>query len=172
MPLADPVLAKATLAVPESRGVIDHYKPSANGTYVAVMEGGPSHLLFYPKAGGSPAEVPILPVSQVTGLSSWDGDKLIFMNVSYLQPLGSYEWEPGMKQPRPTVFQTSLPANFDDIEVVREFATSKDGTKIPINILRKKGIKLDGENPTILYGYGGYDISLNPYCDPTLRDLV
>ena len=55
------------------------------------------------------------------------------------------------------------PANFDDdIEVVREFAVSKDGTEIPINILRKKGLKLDGNNPTILYGYGGYGINLTP----------
>src|SRR6185437_14600716 len=56
----------------------------------------------------------------------------------------------------------SSPADFSDMEVVREFATSKDGTKIPMNIIRKKGIKLDGNNPTLLYGYGGYGISLAP----------
>jgi prolyl oligopeptidase len=61
------------------------------------------------------------------------------------------------------------PANFDDIEVVREFAKSKDGTKVPINILRKKGIKLDGNNPTLLYGYGGYGINLTPSFNATRR---
>jgi len=44
--------------------------------------------------------------------------------------------------------------NFDDIEVLREQATSKDGTRVPVNILKKKGAPLDGNNPTILYGYG------------------
>jgi len=58
--------------------------------------------------------------------------------------------------------RSSSPANFDDIEVVREFATSKDGTKVPLNIMRKKGLKLDGNNPTILYAYGGYGMNLTP----------
>ena len=61
------------------------------------------------------------------------------------------------------------PVDFDDIEVVREFATSKDGTKVPLNILRKKGLKRDGRNPTLLYGYGGYGISLTPGFDSTRR---
>ncbi len=61
------------------------------------------------------------------------------------------------------------PASFDDIEVVREFATSKDGTKVPLNILRKKGLKLDGNNPTLLYGYGGYGVNLTPSFDSTRR---
>jgi hypothetical protein len=45
--------------------------------------------------------------------------------------------------------------------VVREFATSKDGTKVPVNILFRKGTKRDGNNPTLAYGYGGYGISQN-----------
>jgi prolyl oligopeptidase len=161
LPLADPDLAKATVAVPESRDVISEYAPSANGLYVAVMAGGPSRLWYYPQAG-SPVEVPVLPVSSVGGLHCWQDDELLFDNSSYLVPNGWYEWAPGMKQPRATALQTTSPANFDDIEVVREFAVSKDGTKIPLNILRKKGIKLDGKNPTILYGYGGYGINLTP----------
>jgi len=78
-------------------------------------------------------------------------------------------WAPGMKQPRATALQTSSPANFDDIEVVREFAVSKDGTKIPISILRKKGIQLDGKNPALLYGYGGYGLSQTPGFNSTRR---
>src|SRR5882724_7730466 len=61
------------------------------------------------------------------------------------------------------------PVDFSDIEVVREFATSKDGAKVPLNILRKKGIKLDGNNPTLLTAYGGYGISLTPVFDSTRR---
>ena len=51
---------------------------------------------------------------------------------------------------------------FKDAEVVREFATSKDGTRVPVNIIRRKGTKLDGTNPTLLYGYGGYGSSESP----------
>jgi prolyl oligopeptidase len=52
--------------------------------------------------------------------------------------------------------------DFNDVEVERVFATSKDGTKVPLNILKRKGTKLDGTNPTLLYGYGGYNISQTP----------
>jgi prolyl oligopeptidase len=61
------------------------------------------------------------------------------------------------------------PVDFSDIEVVREFAVSNDGTKVPMNILRRKGTKLDGNNPTLLNGYGGYGISLRPGFDFTNR---
>jgi prolyl oligopeptidase len=50
----------------------------------------------------------------------------------------------------------------DDYEVKQVFYTSKDGTRVPMFICHKKGIKLDGANPTLLYGYGGFDISLTP----------
>jgi prolyl oligopeptidase len=61
------------------------------------------------------------------------------------------------------------PADFSDCEVVREFATSRDGTRIPMNIVRRKGTKLDGTNPVLLYAYGGYGINLSPFFWPRLR---
>ena len=53
--------------------------------------------------------------------------------------------------------------HFDDATVTRVYATSKDGTKVPMSIISLKGTKLDGTNPTELYGYGGYSISEVPY---------
>jgi prolyl oligopeptidase len=169
LPLADLDLAKAAVAVPEGQGVVDDYAPSAHGLYVAVMEGGPSRLWYYPRNRGSPIEVPILPVSAVGGLHCWRGDELLFSNTSFLNPPGWYEWEPGLKKPRATALCMTSPASFDDIEVVREFAISRDGTKIPLSILRKKGIKLDGRNPVLLTGYGGYGVSLAPAFSSTRR---
>jgi len=148
---------------------VDDYAPSANGLYVAVMEGGPSRLWYYPRLHGSPVEAPVLPVSTVSGLHCWQGDRLLFSNTSFLNPPGWYEWEPGLKKPRATALLMTSPASFDDIEVVREFAVSRDGTKVPLNILRKKGIKLDGKNPTLLTGYGGYGVCLTPAFSSTRR---
>ena len=168
LPLAGADLTKAVVIVPEGRGVVDNFEPSAHGLYVAIMEGGPSRLWYYPGHGRS-VEVPVLPVSTVGGLHCWQGDELIFANASYLVPNGWYQWAPGQKQPRVTALKETSSANFDDIEVVRELAVSKDGTKVPINILRKQGIKLDGKNPTLLTGYGGYGISLKPAFSATRR---
>jgi prolyl oligopeptidase len=58
--------------------------------------------------------------------------------------------------------QADMDFNPDDFEVKQVFYSSKDGTKIPMFITHKKGLKLDGNNPTILYGYGGFGISLTP----------
>jgi prolyl oligopeptidase len=52
--------------------------------------------------------------------------------------------------------------SFDDIDVKRVFATSKDGVQIPMTILMRKGTKLEGKNPALIYGYGGYTISSSP----------
>jgi prolyl oligopeptidase len=57
-------------------------------------------------------------------------------------------------------FEKSLSELFDTRQV---FVTSKDGTKVPMFVMSRKGCKLDGTNPTIMYGYGGFDISLLPY---------
>jgi prolyl oligopeptidase len=52
--------------------------------------------------------------------------------------------------------------NPTDYETKQVFFTSKDGTKVPMFIVSKKGIKLDGNNPTLLNGYGGFNVSLSP----------
>jgi prolyl oligopeptidase len=169
LPLTETNLSKATVVVPEGSGVIQDYEPSAHGLYVDELDGGPSRLRFYRAERGKPIDVPVLPVSSVGGLHCWNGDDVLFSNTSFLAPSAWYEWQPDSKAPRLTALRTSSPASFDDVEVVREYAISKDGTKVPLNIMRKKGIKLDGNNPTILYGYGGYSINLTPGFSPLRR---
>src|SRR5262245_64233532 len=63
------------------------------------------------------------------------------------------------------------PVNLDDVRVEREYATSKDGTKIPVNILVPKRVELDGKAPCLVTGYGGYNISLPPAFNPARRVL-
>jgi len=157
-----PRLSELPVVVAEGQGVIQNFEPAAHGLYVDELEGGPSRLRFYRHGQPQPMEVGILPVSSVGGLHCWQDDNVWFANTSFLVPTAWYEWAPGLKSPRATALRTSSPASFDDIEVVREFATSKDGTQIPINIMRKRGLKLDGNHPTILYAYGGYGINLTP----------
>ncbi len=166
--LEDLNLTNAAVVVPQGSGVLTEYEPAAGGIYAVIMDGGPSRLWFYPETN-APVEVPVLPVSTVGGLHCWQGNQLVFANTGYLDPTGWYEWEPGMQRPRPSALQMTSPVRFDDIEAVRECAVSKDGTKIPISILRKKGVELNGRNPTLLTGYGGYGINLTPSFDAKRR---
>lgn len=169
LPLDTPELAKATVVVPERKGVVQDFAPADHGIYVADILGGPSELLEFPKGAKRAREIPVLPVSTVSGLQSWQSDQLVFGNLSYLKPFARYTYDPAEGKPRRTALSMTSPVDFDDIEVVREFATSKDGTQVPLNILRRKGLKLDGNNPTLLYGYGGYGVSMPPNFDPLRR---
>ena len=169
LPLDSPELAKATLVVPERKGVVQDFAPYNHGVYVADILGGPSELLDFPKGNARPREIPTLPVSAVGGLESWKDDDLVYGNVSYLQPFARFEFNPAWGKAKQTALSMTSPVNFDDIEAVREFAVSKDGTKVPLNILRKKGLKLDGQTPTLLYGYGGYGVNMTPAFDPLRR---
>ena len=85
-------------------------------------------------------------------------DEVSFTN--YLTPLSTYR----MDQDRLTPLKSS-PARFDasTLEVQQHFATSRDGTRVPYFVVAKKGLALDGTNPTLLYGYGGFEASMTPY---------
>ncbi|MEP7029000.1 MAG: prolyl oligopeptidase family serine peptidase, partial [Candidatus Eisenbacteria bacterium] len=71
-------------------------------------------------------------------------------------------YDPATRRLEPTALVQTSPATFADVEVTRVFATSKDGTRVPINLLFRRGTKLDGTAPTLLYGYGGYGLSETP----------
>ena len=169
MPLEKPALANAETVVPESDVAIQAFVPSATLLYVIDSIGGPSRVRLIDHKGHDKGEVPTLPTSAVYGATSLRGDDLLYENESYLTPGAFYRYDAsGGKTTRTALYQTS-PVNFNDAEVVREWAVSKDGTKIPMSVIRKKGIKLDGSAPALLTGYGGFNVSLTPFFDPTVR---
>jgi len=97
-----------------------------------------------------------------------DDNRILFRKTSYTEPSAWWLYDPaaeGAEMLKKTALFNTSPVSFDDIEAMREFAVSKDGTRVPLNILRKKGTKLDGSNPTLLYAYGGYGISMRPRFD-------
>jgi prolyl oligopeptidase len=98
-----------------------------------------------------------------------EGDAVLYLNESFVDPPPWFRFDPASGKSRRTALATKSPVDFSDTEVVREFATSKDGTRIPLNILRRKGTRLDGRNPTLLTGYGGFGVSLTPSFDDTVR---
>lgn len=87
--------------------------------------------------------------------------ELYFSFTNYNTPSSSYKFDP--KTGDYQVYWTpNISFNSDDYESKQVFYTSKDGTKVPMIITYKKGIELNGKNPTILYGYGGFNVSLTP----------
>lgn len=130
--------------------------------YVTYQLGGPSEIRAFDQQG-KPAPAPEqLPLASTYELEPLTGNDLLFGSSSYLQPDAKYVFHAEDGETQKTALATRSPVDFSDAEVVREFATSKDGTRVPVNILRRKGTRLNGTNPCIAAGYGGYGINIPP----------
>jgi prolyl oligopeptidase len=165
-------LADAAVVVPESKVVIQEFLPTASRLYVADLVGGPSQIRVFDLTGQAAGTVPVKPVSSVTELVRHANDDLLFESESYVDPAAWYRFDAASKKVTRTALYQTPAAYFSDAEVVREFATSKDGTEIPVNIMQRKGTRLDGNNPAVLYGYGGFSVSETPRFSTRLRVLL
>ncbi len=169
MPLANPDIAHAKTIIGESDVSIQSILPVDGHLYLSCLNGGPSVIRMYSADGQPQGSVPNETNSAVYSLLRDGPAGLLFQGASYVSPTAWYRFDPRTKEVSRTALHSSFPVNYDDIEVSREFAVSKDGAKVPLTILRKRGTPLDGNNPTLLTAYGGYGISLQPFFDPTLR---
>ncbi|WP_288380784.1 prolyl oligopeptidase family protein [uncultured Massilia sp.] len=111
-------------------------------------------------------EIALPGIGTVGGLSGKRGDTETFYSFTgFTTPTTIYRLN--MKTGASSVFrQPKVDFNPADYETRQQFYTSKDGTKVPMFIVSKKGLKLDGQNPTYLYGYGGFNISMTPGFSP------
>jgi prolyl oligopeptidase len=151
---------QATPIVPESTAVIESVAPTKDGPLVNELAGGPSALQFLP-SDGTPVNVHVPAISSVD-CSNLDGIGAICHVGSYLDTGGYFRFDPKSRKLTPTALRTPPPVPLDGFVVTRRFAVEKDGTKVPLNIIHRKGLALDGSHPTLLTGYGGYNISLTP----------
>jgi prolyl oligopeptidase len=170
-------LTDATIVVPEGGAVIESFEVTASYLYVVDLIGGPSRIRRFDHNGENGLELPIpagCGVSSFAALAdSNDDDRVLYRQTSFIQPDAWWLYDPSFSEETGRATITALvstsPVDFSDIEVVREFAVSKDGTRIPLNIIRRKETALTGKNPTLLYGYGGYGHSLRPQFNFTQR---
>jgi prolyl oligopeptidase len=153
--------AKPEVVVPAGEGVIETIALTTDRLVVQTLEGGPSGLYSYSLDGSDQKQVVLPPISSVSRLAA--GEHLALVQIgSYTELPKWFKYDTGTNELAPTKLSSEAPVNFADMEVTRDFAVSKDGTKIPLNIIHKKGITLDGSHPTILYGYGGFGLSETP----------
>ncbi len=161
--LATPQLARATVVVDGQPGIIEEVVPTATRLYTVEMWGGPTRVRQFDLAGHALREVPATPVSTNADLRRLPGDDVLFVSTSYTAPPAGliYRGTPGTLEP--TLVRFKAEVDFGDAEVVTEEAISKDGTKVPMYILQRRGMPRDGRQPTLVTGYGGYGISTQPH---------
>ena len=121
-----------------------------------------SMVLQYDYNGKLMREIALPGVGTVSGFGGKKDEKILYYSFSnYITPGSIYMYEP--KKGKSLIYtKPKVDFNTDAYESKQVFYTSKDGTRIPMIITHKKGLVLDGKNPTILYGYGGFNISLTP----------
>ncbi|TDP32187.1 prolyl oligopeptidase [Idiomarina aquatica] len=138
--------------------------PSTGAGYIFAeyMVDAVSKVEQYDYDGNKVRDIELPGVGSASGFSEkQDAEKVFYSFTNYSTPQTIYEMNPDTGE---SVVYEESGADFDSSQYVSKqvFYTSKDGTKVPMIITHKKGMALDGSNPTILYGYGGFNISLTP----------
>ena len=169
LPVSRPKLSEARTVIPESEASISAFLVTSSKIYVVDILGGPSRLRAFSLSGSQLFPIPLRPISSVEEMVRLGGDDILYGSQTYLAPLIWYRFGASEGSPMKTALSTSTSIDFSDAEVIREFAVSKDGTKVPMNIIRLRTTALNGKNPTLLYGYGGFGISEVPEFNPVIR---
>jgi prolyl oligopeptidase len=147
--------------IPETENVLF---PSTGGGYFFAnyLKDAVSVIKQYNYSGKQIREIQLPGVGTAGGFSGKKEDKTLYYSfTNYTTPGSIFDFEPNSG--KSAVYQKpKVDFKSEDYVSTQVFYTSKDETKIPMIITHKKGIKLNGKNPTILYGYGGFNISLTP----------
>lgn len=170
-PFTAGALARAYVLVPDSNVAIFSGGAPENqidlgfsntDLFVRDIVGGPDQVHVFALNGQPKGKLPLPDIASNSEIETLADGEVLYDVSTYLRPSYFMAWNPQTGAATETAMKVTSPATFDDAQVTRVFAASKDGTKIPINIIMRKGTKLDGTNPTLLYGYGGFGISETP----------
>ncbi|MBZ9629628.1 prolyl oligopeptidase family serine peptidase [Salegentibacter sp. LM13S] len=147
--------------IPETENVLS---PSTGGGYffAEYMVDAVSEVKQYDYEGKLVREVELPGIGSAGGFGTKkENEELYYSFTNYVTPgtIYKYNIEEGTSE---VYNKPNIKFNPDDYESKQVFYTSKDGTKVPMIITHKKGLELNGKNPTMLYGYGGFNISLTP----------
>ncbi len=158
--------------VPEAKEPIRSVSIVGNKLFIGYLKNASSIVKVFDMKGRFLSELPLPGIGTVSGISGKkEGTEGFYSFTSYTQPSTIYRLDTETMQSE--VFRESE-VNFDASEYVtkQEWYTSKDGTQVPMFITHKKGLVLDGTNPTLLYGYGGFNISMLPSFQLTRLPLL
>ena len=151
-----------TDVIPETKDVLSGVSISHSKFLVQYMTDANDKIFVRDINGSSIKELPLPTFGTVAGFSAnKDEDVIFFTFASFLYPSVIMKYD--ILNNKMSVYRESeIKFDASKYETKQVFYTSKDGTKVPMFIVHKKGLKLDGKNPTLLYGYGGFNISLKP----------
>jgi prolyl oligopeptidase len=161
----NPNLSFAETIVPASQAILQDMACAQDALYVRVLDGGIGRVLRVPYGAGPKVEQVPLPFEGGASLFGTDPrvpGTLLLLN-SWTKAYKIYAFDPSTGKVSDTNLQPAGPHDeFANVEAIEVKVPSYDGTLVPLSIVYPKGMKLDGLNSTLLYGYGAYGHSLGP----------
>ncbi len=154
----------AAVIVPEGVGVLDSFAPAADALYLGVRSGASFELQRVGFDGQGLRTIALPFAGTISGLST-DPRRagVLFDLEGWLKSAREISYDPATDTASDSGLVPPSKTESDAFEAREEFAVSYDGTRIPVSILAKRGITLDGSHPALVFGYGSYGISLDPY---------
>lgn len=167
--ISKPDLSKAETVFPMSEAVLNSMNPAADALYISQLRGGLDetfHLEWNGKSKPERIKAPNAPACYVSGTNHLKNGAFVSSSAWTNNGL-TYLYDPKTKTFTDTGFNPKNPLEAEaDLESREVSVKSSDGVVIPLSIIYKKGLKLDGQNPTLLTGYGAYGATQYPYFDP------
>lgn len=158
--------------VPESENLLDAVEASAGKLFCFYLKNATSQVIQFDRTGKMEREITLPVIGTVDGLSGEKTDTVLYYSItSFTTPATIYKYSVSGGQS--TVYKKpEVKYNPDDYVTKQIFYPSKDGTMIPMFIVYKKGTKLNGKNPALLYGYGGFNVARRPDFIPSRLVLL
>ncbi|MGH9837670.1 MAG: prolyl oligopeptidase family serine peptidase [Blastocatellia bacterium] len=148
--------------VPEAKETLEGVSLTGDHFIASYLKDARSQIKVFDLAGKPVREVALPGLGTATGFGGKRKDtETCYAYTSFTSPTTIYRYD--VKTGKSTLYrQPKVDFNPAEYEAKQVFYASKDGTRVPMFITHKKGLKLDGQNPTLLYGYGGFNVSLTP----------
>lgn len=154
--------------IPAGVDTIESFNLAGGKLFVRFLHNVASVIKVYTLRGEFEGDIPCPANSTVDGpWGLWDSDDAFLYATSLIQPPTIYHYQVSTGQ-LAIWSQSKPPFNSEDFEVQQIWYTSRDGTHVPMFLAHKKGLMLNGSAPTVLYGYGGFNVSLTPFFSPTM----
>jgi prolyl oligopeptidase len=171
--LDHPDISKADTVVPESDLIVRTLAAAKDGLYVIKAKGGIASLFRVPYDQATEIPVPLPYEGSIADFStSLQHDGTLVRLTGWTEAPQWYAYDPAAGKLTNTRIEPLNPTDFSGITSAEVTATGTDGTPIPLSIIYKKGLKLDGGNPCLMEGYGAYGLSIDPRFDTTRLALL
>jgi prolyl oligopeptidase len=171
--LDHPDMAKADVTVPQSDLVLKGVSTAKDGLYIEATQGGISHVLKMPYGQTNTTTLTLPFAGAVEGFfTDVQMDGALLRLAGWTEAPQWYSYEPISDKMTNTGIEPLNPTDFSGITSAEVTAPGADGTPVPLSIIYKKDLVMNGQNPCLMEGYGSYGISLDPNFDATRLALL